>query len=130
MLSRHFGRALLLAAAFAMGRTNFVSAQHEQHAVERANAQTELTGITVCSDGPILPGAVVQLFHDSHPIASALTDQTGRFRLRAPNGEYTLKVTYLGHADAANRPAQRVAQSSRHTPCAVGQRRHRECAYY
>ena len=44
----------------------------------------------------------MQLFHVSgterHLVGSALTDDNGRFALRANAGSYVLQVAYVGHA--------------------------------
>jgi outer membrane cobalamin receptor len=97
-------RIAVCAIAFA---TLFIKpglAQHEHHAAPAAAFIADVTGVVRCADGPQLPGAVVQAFkadRPEKPIASALSDQAGRFRLRLPTGNYMVRVNYLGHHAAA-----------------------------
>ena len=95
-------------AASALGLTLVLaaplSAQHEDHQVApAATTAVEITGTVFCSDGPPLPGAVVQLFSgrgdQERVYASALTDTNGRFRIRGQTGMSRLSIRYLGHVD-------------------------------
>jgi outer membrane receptor protein involved in Fe transport len=105
MFTIHNGaRVLLIAAALSTLSIDPLIAQHENHTVPVAPATpVDVTGIILCADGPQLPGAVIQVYrsNQAQPVASALSDQTGRFRVRVPHGSYTVRVTYLGHASAA-----------------------------
>lgn len=79
-------------------------AQHEGHQPTVPAAAVDVSGSVLCVDGPALPGAVVQLFRNvgqkEQLQASALSDEAGRFRLRASAGTYTLRITFLGHASS------------------------------
>lgn len=51
------------------------------------------------AEGAPLVGAYLELARDGTPVATALSDAEGRFRVRAPEaGLYTLEVEYLGYA--------------------------------
>src|SRR5688572_861660 len=96
----------LVAVIMLVAGTNYIYAQHEGHQQTSVPAiQAELTGTVVCVDGPALPGAIVQLFETApngeRLQASALSDAAGRFRLRAPAGTYSVRITFVGHANAA-----------------------------
>ena len=83
---------------------NPVFAQHELHDAPTVVGPVDVSGTVVCADGPELPGAVVQVYKTegaAQPVASALSDKTGRFRVRLPGGRYTVRVSYLGHAAAS-----------------------------
>ena len=83
---------------------NPVFAQHEHHDAPTVVGPVDVSGTVVCADGPELPGAVVQVYKTegaAQPVASALSDKTGRFRVRLPGGRYTVRVSYLGHAAAS-----------------------------
>lgn len=100
-------RAMMLIASMLFLYTYAGYAQHEGHQLPATvpAAAIELAGTVVCADGPALPGAIVQLVKTTNGKdqlhASALSDQGGRFRLRAPVGNYMLRISFLGHANIA-----------------------------
>ena len=77
------------------------AAQHEGHGVPAGTAQVVLTGTAYRADGTPVSGAIVQLFHGSgpgrHPMATSVTDTTGRFGVRTGGGTYTLEIRHPGH---------------------------------
>jgi outer membrane cobalamin receptor len=99
--------AVFAAAAMVAWPPDRAAAQHEQHEDHGAAADPAgpvmVTGRIVCEDGPALPGAVVQLFHEMdgqrHLMGGGITDQAGRFAVRIDPGRYTLEVVYIGHED-------------------------------
>ena len=94
----------LVATMLFLAGINVIYGQHDGHQHNSAQAMVvDLMGRVLCADGPALPGAVVQIFkttpNGEQLQASALSDEDGRFRLRAPAGTYNLRIAFLGHAN-------------------------------
>jgi hypothetical protein len=107
-------RVLMSTAALITCFTTYAAAQHENHYTPASPAVAELSGRILCTDGQPLPGAVVQVLRPGaavQPVASALSDPAGRFRVRVSSGSYTMRVSYLGHTTLAT--AMTVAESDR-----------------
>jgi len=77
------------------------AAQHEHHGAPEGAVSAVLSGRVLGEDGTVLSGAVVQLFHMMgemrHLMAGGLSDQDGRFVLRAEPGTYLAMIDYLGY---------------------------------
>ena len=77
------------------------AAQHEHHGVPAGGPRVVLMGAALSAEGTPLSGAIVQLLHGTGPgahlMATAVSDATGRFIVRASSGTYTLEVSYPGH---------------------------------
>ncbi len=61
----------------------------------------QVTGRVTALDGNPVAAAEVSLTKDSVTVAAAATDSEGRFSVKAPDGEYVLRVGHLGYKRVA-----------------------------